>query len=138
MMISSIRSCALRAPVLRTTTRTVGLVPIQSVRPQFPIPPRPTNLVQARFQHTQPPSTEELAKKTRQIEAVVSIGLVAVCILVGCQIGSALANGTYWLVRYRWEKKEEEKLKKEMAKQLMEWELEKGKTQESYKRRGND
>jgi hypothetical protein len=25
-----------------------------------------------------------------------------------------------------------------MAKQLMEWELEKGKTQESYKRRGDD
>jgi hypothetical protein len=41
---------------------------IRSVRPHFPVPPRPTNFIQTRFQHTQPPSSEQVEKRLKKLE----------------------------------------------------------------------
>ena len=72
-MISTILSCALRAPVLRHITRPVGLVATRhTVTPHLPTIPLlpPANLVQTRFQHTQcqKPSLEQLEERVSVLE----------------------------------------------------------------------
>jgi len=92
-MISTILSCALRAPVLRHITRPVGLVPTRHTRvtPHLPTIPmlRPANLVQTRFQHTQgqKPSLEQLEERVSALERFKGWLMVAFALYYALDLG---------------------------------------------------
>ena len=95
-MISSIRSCAMRVPVLRATRQTVALGPTRPVTPHFQSIPRPrpsSTLVPVRFQHAQRPSLEELEKRVKERERFENRMVLYMFVYVLFEIGTELGGG---------------------------------------------
>ena len=132
-MISSSRVLTLRAPVFYAV-RTILMTPYRSVRPHFPVPPRPADLVQTRFQHTQPPSSEQVEKRLKKLEDSQKVNIRSVFRWVQWGLWF-IAASEFWL---HLKNKKLERWNKEMERhRRRELESEK-KLEESDKRIGDD